>query len=238
MNKSGELFKMMKTTKMALVKMQVDNKALKAAIADLSEELPPPVLSPYGSPESKEFLGVIKREPEDKEQSNTVEQSTSCEEPKAWRLKVESLSRGDSSSPKHTDSEQDTVLYPPLPSTTSPSTLNMEAASYNIPQILKVHLALIRNPAGLSVLWNVDEKDPLAPPMDSYGIFMSMEKVKGSGIFPHWSNLGEVRAVPLPMCVMISKYKPGHKVCVAVIAKDKFGRYGPYSKVVTAAIPE
>ncbi|XP_039980222.1 activating transcription factor 7-interacting protein 2 [Xiphias gladius] len=238
MDKSREFFQMMDTTKKALKKMRADNEALTAAIADLREEPPSPVLTPYGSPECKGLVRLIKKEPEDEQQKeNNIEEFKQFEEPKAETVKVECLSSGDSDIPKHTGSEQDKLLYPPLPSNTFPSILNMEAASYNIPQRPEVHLALIRDPAGLSVLWKVEEEDPSAPPMDSYSIFMTTEKVKGGGVFPNWNMLGEVKAIALPMCVMIRKYKPGHKVCVAVVGKDKFGRYGPYSKVVTAAIP-
>ncbi|XP_041812907.1 activating transcription factor 7-interacting protein 2 [Chelmon rostratus] len=275
MEKSGELFQMMETTKKALKKMQADNKALTAAIADLSEELPPP-----RSPECKGLDRVIKKEREDlEEKESNVEESMQFEEPNAERVKAEYLSPGCSNSHKHTDSEgaihtlkkeisveeskqesktkKGTAVclssgssnslkrkdsnedsYPPLPPSASPPTPNVEAASYNIPQRPEVHLALIRKPASLSVLWNVTEKDPAAPPMDSYSVYMTMEKGRGSGIFPNWHTLGEVKAIPLPICVTISKYKPGHKVCVAVVGKDKFGRYGPYSKVVTAVIPD
>ncbi|XP_070838226.1 activating transcription factor 7-interacting protein 2 [Chaetodon trifascialis] len=323
MDKSGELFQMMESTKKALKKLSADNKALTAAIVDLSEELPLP-----HSPEWKGLVRVIKKEREElQEKENNAKESVQFEEPNAERVKAESLSPGYRNSPerthseeaihtlkkekhteesmqleepntervkaeclspghrnspehthseeaihalkkeehteesmqleepktkkvtavrlspghngtKHEDSDEDKLLYPPLPPTAFPSVLNSEAASYNIPQRLKVHLALIRKPASLSVLWNVAEKDPAAPPMDSYSVYMTMEKVRGSGVFPNWYTLGDVKAIPLPICVTVSKYKPGHKVCVAVVGKDKFGRYGPYSKVVTAVIPD
>ncbi|XP_049924538.1 activating transcription factor 7-interacting protein 2 isoform X1 [Epinephelus moara] len=241
MDKSGELFRMTETTIKALKKMHDDNEVLKAAIADLSEELPHPVLTPDGSPDCEELITSIKKEPENEQETkNNVVESKQREEPKAGRVNVEGLSTVNNNlvTALHTDSEQDKYLYPPLPSTTFPSILSMEAASYNIPQRPKVLLALIRNPPGLSVMWDVEEKDPSEPPMKSYSIFMTMEKQKGNGVFRDWTTLGEVPANPLPMCVMVSKYKPGHKVCVAVIGKDKFGRYGPYSKVETRAIPD
>ncbi|XP_070704253.1 activating transcription factor 7-interacting protein 2 isoform X2 [Pempheris klunzingeri] len=203
--------------------------------AGSSKKLPPPVVTPNGTPECKRLRRFIKDEPED---FQDVE-SKQLMEPKAKKLKAEHLPSGDSDSPQHTDSEQkDKLLHPPLPSFTIPSNLNMQAASYNIPQRLEVHLALIRNPPGLSVLWNVAEKDYCAPPMDSYSVFMAVENEKGSGVFKKWNKLDEVKAFPLPVCVMVSKYRPGRKVCVTVVGKDQFGRYGPFSKVVTAAIPD
>ncbi|XP_078125801.1 activating transcription factor 7 interacting protein 2 isoform X2 [Sander vitreus] len=241
---SRELFKMMESTNKALKKMHADKAALKDAIADFSEEQPPPVLTPYGSPECKGLTRFIKQEPddehiEDKQEKNNHVESKQCEEPKAKRIKEECLSPpGSSNYPKHTYFEQDRPSYPPLPSTPFPSILSMEAALYNIPQRLVVRVALIRHPPGLSVLWNVEEEDPSAPPMDSYSVFMTMEKVKGSNVFPNWRTAGEVKAIPLPTCVLITKYKPGHRMCVAVVGKDKFGRYGPYSKVITAVVPD
>ncbi|XP_072224250.1 uncharacterized protein atf7ip2 isoform X2 [Leuresthes tenuis] len=262
--KSAELFRIMETTKNALKKIRRDKEAITTAIADLSPERPPPVLSPKysyegttssvadikqdqpppvisrnGSPERMGIIEDFKKEPEDDQEKENDDEQLKRFEPEAKRLKEDDASPDQSSSTGHKgkDTQQDWLYYPPLPPTTFPSVLSIEAASYSIPQRLEVNLALIRNPTRLSVLWNVTEEDPSAPPMESYSIFLTMENVKGSGVFPDWHTYDKVEAKALPMCALIKKYKPGHKVCAAVLGKDIFGRYGPYSKVVTATIP-
>ncbi|XP_068564292.1 activating transcription factor 7-interacting protein 2 isoform X2 [Cebidichthys violaceus] len=233
-DESGENFKMMENTKEALKKMQADNEALKGAITDLSEELPPPVLTPYGSPDSK----AAKRHTTHKRAlRNDGEGAEQREEPKAGPAKAECLPLRESDSPTHADCEREKLLYPPLPSNTFPSTLNMEAASFNIPQRLQVQLALIRKPPGLSVAWKGKEDELSQPPMASYRVFITEESVKGGNVFLDWTS-HEVAAETLPMCVMTSKYMAGRKICVAVVGKDTFGRYGPYSKVVTVSLPD
>ncbi|KAG7505614.1 activating transcription factor 7-interacting protein 2 isoform X1 [Solea senegalensis] len=233
LDKSRKLFQTMEATKEALQKLHDDNQDLKAA--DLREDLPS-VLTPYNSP--PEFMpngNVSKRERNNRQhQESDGDQFNDRVKPKA-ETKVQCLSSTVNNSPKRTVSEE--LPYPPLPPVSFPSALKMEAMSYNIPQRPVVHLALIREPAGLSVLWKVEKEDPSAAPMESYSIYMTTEKVKGSGIFPDWSLLGEVKAFALPMCVMMTKYKCGHKICVTVVGKDIFDRYGPYSQVVTTVIP-
>ncbi|KAJ0000811.1 hypothetical protein NQD34_005831, partial [Periophthalmus magnuspinnatus] len=122
--------------------------------------------------------------------------------------------------------------YPPLPVLPFPSSLPPEAATYSIPPRLKVDLALIKNPTPqLSLVWTLEEDEPNVPPMDTYSIYTSTEVAVGSGVFDVWEKLGERPAEPLPMFFSYIKFKPGHKICVSVIGKDVFGRYGPHSKV-------
>ncbi|XP_041634009.1 activating transcription factor 7-interacting protein 2 [Cheilinus undulatus] len=258
--KRANHFEIKEKSRRALEKLHAEEEALTAAMADFTEEeeLPPPVLSPFQS-------FPCKKEPEDElENVNNYEEVMQTEAQKVERevmkteeqkverevmkteerkavIKEEKLFPAgitNSSNPNTTEQPKDNLQYPPLPTPSFPSTLNMEAASYNIPQKVHVRLALIRNPPGLSVMWNVQQEDPSAPPMQGYKIYFTMEKGKGSGIFVMWNVLGEVEARSLPMCALISKYKPGHRLCVAVVGIDKFGRYGPYSEVVTAALPE
>ncbi|XP_061593034.1 activating transcription factor 7-interacting protein 1-like [Cololabis saira] len=188
------------------------DEALTVAITDISHEETPPILTPCGSPECTK--------------NNTRNHQDQEPSPRIHHEHEEK------------DQAESWITYPPLPATTSPSVLSSTAVLYSIPQKLEVNLALI-NPTQLSVLWDVVEKDPFAPPMESYTIFLAMEKVKGSDVFSDWHTYKKVEALALPMRALIKKYKKrGHRVCAAVLGKDIFGRYGPYSDVVTATMPE
>ncbi|PWA33289.1 hypothetical protein CCH79_00013623 [Gambusia affinis] len=130
------------------------------------------------------------------------------------------------------------LVFPPFPNMPFPAVLKKEAASYKMPPKVDVNLAFIRNPTRVSVLWNVEDKDPNLPPMESYTILLTMETSKGSNIFLKWDTYDKLQAKTLPMCALINKFKRGHKLCAVVVGKDIFGRYGPYSKVVTAILPD
>lgn len=231
--KKGNHFEIMESSKKALAEIQDNKEALTTAMADLKEEeRPPPVLSPFTS-------FPCKKEPDDElEHFNHFEEKMQFEEQKSPSIITDSLFSTGTDTPKPTTPEQPkNGQYPPLPAHAFPSTLNMEAATYSIPPKVQVRLALIKKPPGLSVLWNLEREEPCMPPMKSYRIYITMEKKRGSGTFGEWTIVGEVKAGRLPMCVLISKYKPGHKLFVSVVGIDKFDRYGPYSEVVNAVVP-
>uniref|UniRef100_A0A3P9JT45 Activating transcription factor 7-interacting protein Fn3 domain-containing protein n=1 Tax=Oryzias latipes TaxID=8090 RepID=A0A3P9JT45_ORYLA len=229
--KNGETLQIIDEIKNALERIRSEKDA---SVSGLNAEAFPPFLTPYSS-RLKKCTDMKTLEKEDLQQDS--EKLKQSDEPKAKKIKADPL---ESNSPVKTKQTNNLELlsYPPLPPVPFPLFLNIKAASYSIPQKLEVDVALIRNPTGLSVSWDVMDKDPCAPPMESYTIFLTMEKVKGSGIFPDWQTYNKMEAKTLPMCALIKNYIPGHRVCLAVMGKDKFGRYGPYSEVVTSIIPE
>ncbi|KAM9392225.1 uncharacterized protein atf7ip2 [Pholidichthys leucotaenia] len=256
----GEIFEIMEKTKKAAIKMRADNTALTATIADLIEEQhmdqkKAPKRSHEDSVDSNkeqpssdtgpnsrhnhEDCGLVIKEESDDWQENNSHNKVLNEsgEQQAKKVKEECCSPQKNDLEHKGDKKQDKPLYPPLPPIMFPSNLAKEAELYCPPQKVKVNMAIVRNPPGLSLMWTVSEIDPSAPPMDSYFVCLTMEKVKGSGVFPDWQILHEVKAVEFPMCVLVKKYKPGHKLCAVVVGKDVFGRFGPYSDVATAVIP-
>lgn len=233
---TGELMvQFMENTKKELERLRADNAALKAAVEDLTREhaSPSPSFSTNNHPQSQVIVGLAKllRKEEVRTSEDTPTSSMSLK-----RLQVELPSPDGGSSPKRIKLEPEELPYPPLPEMPFTISLSPEAAIYSIPPKLKVEVGRIKNPPQLSVFWKEDEEDPLAPPMESYRVFYTTEQAMGSGIFQDWQHLGDMKAVPLPMFSIITTFRPGHKICVTVVGKDKFGRYGPFAKVVCAII--
>ena len=99
----------------------------------------------------------------------------------------------------------------------------------------------LKNRATLPFGWSYKASLSLSPSLSLLvlrSVYMATEVVKGSGVFPKWRTLGVVKAIPLPMCVVITRFQTGCRVCIAVVGKDVFRRYGPYSKILLAEVPE
>ncbi|XP_029109996.1 activating transcription factor 7-interacting protein 2 isoform X2 [Scleropages formosus] len=118
---------------------------------------------------------------------------------------------------------------PPLPTPLFPAKLPAVAATKNLPQQLELKVAQIMNPKGIGLLWTVDKVDPNTAPLDSYHLYISQDN--GLSSFSEWKNLGVLKALPLPMACRLSNCTPGQRCCFSIVARDIYGRFGPYSKV-------
>ncbi|XP_072298706.1 uncharacterized protein [Eucyclogobius newberryi] len=221
--------KLLEKTKKEVERLHVEDAALKAAFEDkhvqTTRSPPNNISQPKGLIKGLAKLLHVKKDPENAQPA--AEASVSVKS-----IKEELCPPEVDANPKRIKLELEEVPYPPLPALPFPSFLSLEATKYNIPPRLKVDLALIKKPSPqLSLVWTLDEIDLDAPPMDTYSIYLTTEVTQGSNQFDGWQKLGEHAAAPLPMFSLYTKYKLGYKICVSVVGKDKFGRYGPYSKV-------
>uniref|UniRef100_A0A8C6WTW1 Activating transcription factor 7-interacting protein Fn3 domain-containing protein n=1 Tax=Neogobius melanostomus TaxID=47308 RepID=A0A8C6WTW1_9GOBI len=228
----------MENTKKEFARLRAENAAFKAALEDIRDRATPSPTTLRRQPGVIEGLAKlmhIKKEPVDPAEEMNPSTTVPVPVPPVKRVKEECPSSEADRITKRIKSEPVQLTHPPLPQLPVPICIPSEAARYNHPPKLKVDLALITNPAPqLSVVWSLAENDPNAPPMDTYSVFFTAEQRLGCGVFGEWQNLTEHPAGPLPMLALIPKYNPGHKICVTVVGKDKFGRYGPFSKVACA----
>lgn len=224
----------MENTRKQFERLHAENAALKAAFEDIRERTTPSptIRRPSGVIEGLAKLMHIKKEPTDPSEDTYAHTTVPMK-----RAKEEIQSPESDRTAKRIKQEPVELPYPPLPQLPVPTCVPSEAALHKLPPRLKVDLALIKNPTPqLSVVWSQEDKDYQLPPMESYSVFFTAEKVSGCGVFEEWQNLGEHPAASLPMFSLMPEYRPGHKICVTVVGKDQYGRYGPYSQVACAYI--
>lgn len=226
---SASVSEFMENTKKEFQRLHAENAALKAAFEDIRDRATPSptnIRRQSGVMEGLAKLISIKKEPVD-----PADDMYSPATVPLKRTKEEFQSPEADRNSKRIKSEQE-LKYPSLPQLPIPMCVPPEAARYSLPSKLKVKLLLFKNTAPkLTVVWELEENDPRAPPMQSYSVFFTSEQQVGSGFFHDWQNLGEYAAAPLPMHTLLSQSSPGHKISVAVVGKDQFGRYGRFSEI-------
>lgn len=223
----------MESTNKRFEELHRENAAMRAVIEDLQRESSTPSPTPRRPPGLMEGLAKlmhIKREPTDPPDFMFSTATGSVK-----RTKEEIMSPQDDPSTKRIKQEPMDPIFPPLPVLPTPRVLSPKAALYKLPPTPIITLAHIKNPSPqISVMWQWNDTDPRCPPMETVRIFFSTKPIISSGPFEEWQELNE--ANHKSRLAMITEYRAGHKICVAVVFKDNFGRYGPFSKIECAAM--
>ncbi|KAK1165022.1 activating transcription factor 7-interacting protein 2-like [Acipenser oxyrinchus oxyrinchus] len=126
-----------------------------------------------------------------------------------------------------------THTLPPLPETAVPPDLPAVAASFNKPQKPEMKVAKIENPKGVGILWDLSQIDPSVASIQSYCLYVLHENVNFKKL--RWRCMGVIKAIQLPMCCRLTKLNPG-RYHFAVVGKDIYGRYGPYSDIQSTTV--
>lgn len=118
---------------------------------------------------------------------------------------------------------------PPLPNFPFPAQLPAAALTKSLPEKPVIKVARINDPQGVALLWNIDHLPADPAPMAHYFIYTAQQR--NNGTFTPWKTIGELKAVPLPMACRVAAHANGKSLFFAIIGKDIYGRYGPYSEI-------
>ncbi|MBN3271592.1 MCAF1 protein, partial [Polyodon spathula] len=122
---------------------------------------------------------------------------------------------------------------PPLPETAVPLDLPAVAASFNMPQKPELKVAKIENPKAVGILWDLSQVDTSVASIQSYCLYVLHENANVRKL--RWRSMGVIKAIQLPMCCRLTKLNPG-RYHFAVVGKDIYGRYGPYSDIQSTTV--
>ncbi|KAJ7306022.1 hypothetical protein JRQ81_010388 [Phrynocephalus forsythii] len=98
------------------------------------------------------------------------------------------------------------------------------------PQKLQLNVALVENPRGIALQWDVPKAEPRCAPIESFYVFMSLEYAT-SGTPTGWVKTNRLKALPLPMACLLSEVLDATKCYFTMQSRDIYGRYGPFSEI-------
>ncbi|MGH0164206.1 UNVERIFIED_CONTAM: hypothetical protein FKN15_054822 [Acipenser sinensis] len=102
-----------------------------------------------------------------------------------------------------------------------------------MPQKPEMKVAKIENPKGVGILWDLSQVDTSVASIQSYCLYVLHENANVRKL--RWRCMGVIKALQLPMCCRLTKLNPG-RYHFAVVGKDIYGRYGPYSDIQSTTV--
>ncbi|KAM6166318.1 activating transcription factor 7-interacting protein 2 [Erethizon dorsatum] len=118
---------------------------------------------------------------------------------------------------------------PPLPEPSPPlPELVYKMGDTLPPQKPELKVKWVLRPMGIALTWNITKIDHRCAPVESYHLFLCHENANNKLI---WKEIGEIKALPLPMACTLSEFFASNRYYFTVRSKDIFGRYGPFCDI-------